>query len=63
MDNEFYVIAAAFATNLLLLIISEILGMTKNVEPNSVTELVGSTAATLGRILIEKLKPREINRD
>lgn len=59
MNDEFYLIVLAFCTNLFLLILSEVLGMSKRLEPNSVTELVASTAAALGGILLEKIKPQE----
>lgn len=63
MDNDFYVIVLAFAANLFLLILSEVLGMSKGIKPNSVTELATSSASALAKVIIEKLKPAETSQN
>jgi len=45
--EEVYSIMIAFALNLGLLIVSEVLGMTKTVKPNSITELLSDSVTKI----------------
>lgn len=57
--EDIYMIMLAFVLNLTLLLLSEILGMTKSVQPNSVTQLLASIMAKIIEYVEKRSEPIE----